>query len=461
MKTDHQRKRFPIEAEMVKGLVPSFKMASENNEFALFWLIGVLLHVITFDTFNFWAWMAIAIFDWWVGSLAVKSTIAPVEKALAHCGVNFSPAFGTPRWIIGSKYPCARDTIEFTACGHPAESYQAHVNRISAGLNLPIQKITEDRPGAQVLQAHIVRTQIPNMVTFKEIDLSHMESGQFTYGKTNKGFKFDHLKDAIHMLVAGQTGSGKTYFIQQVAVTIMLKCHEAHAAIIDMKGGVDFPEFRSLQNCELATTHESAHALLDSLLKIHHARTQYLLAKKKRHWRELSVKELSSDPKFTHVPIGPILLITDELAELTGYSKGSKTKQSIHQRLSQFGRLARATGIHVIAGTQRPDRTVIDGQTKDSFVTRVCFSVPSVAASTLVVGDMSAYTIGRKPGRAIVTTGIDRVLVQTPFLSPIELKKITDRISAVLKQDGYSRSVLGAIDGEKPTEKVEEVADES
>jgi S-DNA-T family DNA segregation ATPase FtsK/SpoIIIE len=446
LKTSTKERRFKIEMEIGKGVTQTFKLACANNEFALFWLIGVLLHILAFRTFNSWLWIAIAAFDWIVGSVGVRTTIKPVETALAHCGVSFSSVYGTPRWVLASNYPCARDTIEFTACGHPAESYQTYVSRISAGLNLPIQKITEDRPGAQVLQAHIVRTQIPNKVTFDEIDMSHIESGQFAYGKTERGFKYDFLKDAIHLLVAGQTGSGKTYFIQQVAITLMLKTREAHAVIIDMKGGVDFPDFRSLQNCELVTTHQSAHELLDSLIKIHEARTQYLLDKKKRNWRELSLKELSHEKQFMNVPIGPILLITDELAELTGYSKGSQTKQSIHQRLSQFGRLARATGIHVIAGTQRPDRTIIDGQTKDSLVTKVCFSVPSVAASTLVVGDMSAYTIGRHPGRAIVATGVDRVMVQTPFLSTEELKKFSDQLSARLKSDDYTRKVLNPPD---------------
>jgi S-DNA-T family DNA segregation ATPase FtsK/SpoIIIE len=442
MKTQSKGDRFPIEMELMKGVIQSLKLATDNNEFALFWLVGVLLHVIAFQTFNTWAWIAIGLFDWVIGSIGVRSTVRPVEKALTHCGVSFSSAYGTPKWILAEKYPCSTDTIEFTACGHPAESYQAHVSRISAGLNLPIQKITEDRPGAQVLQAHIVRTQIPSRVDFSEIDLARIEQGQFVYGKTNQGFKFDNLKDAIHMIVAGQIGSGKTYFIQQLAITILMRSREAHAAIIDMKGGVDFPDFRSLQNCELVTTRKEAHTLLDALVKIHEDRAKYLVDKGKRNWRDLSLKELKSEKRFEQVPIGPILLITDELAELTGYNKDSETKQSIHQRLSLLGRLARATGIHVIAGTQRPDSTIIDSQTKDSLITKVCLSVPSVAASTLVVGNMSAYTIGRHPGRAIVATGMDRVMVQTPFLSPSELKKLTEQLYERLKQDNYSRKVV-------------------
>jgi S-DNA-T family DNA segregation ATPase FtsK/SpoIIIE len=362
--------------------------------------------------------------------------------------------------VIALKYPCATDTLEFTACGHPAKSYQDYIGRISAGLNLPVKSVTEYKPGSQLLQAHIVRTNTPSVVNFSEIGVNHLGSGHFVYGKTDKGIKRDELKDMIHMLVAGQTGSGKTYFIQQVTMTILMKTRNAHAAIIDMKGGVDFPDFLKLKNCELATTHAGAHEMLDALVKIHEARTEYLLAKGKRNWREVSPKDLAQEKKFSDIPIGPILLITDELAELTGYSKGSQSKESIHQRLSQLGRLARATGIHLIAGTQRPDKSVIDGQIKDSLVTKVCFSVPSVAASTLVVGDMSAYTIGRHPGRAIVATGMERILVQTPFLSTAELSKLSDELKVRLDHDGYHRKVIGMIEIVKPDKAIEEVVHE-
>lgn len=294
MTTKVKSNRIPYEMEFIKGIAQLTRLALHNNEFALFWLIGVLLHILAFDTYDVMAWIAIACFDWFIlGAVAVRSTVRGVEKSFAHCGVSFTQAYGTPKWILADKYPCSADTIEFTACGHPAESYQACVDRIATGLHLPIQRITADHPGAQVLQAHIVRTQIPKTVAFSEIDLDRLEQGQFVYGKTEHGFKFDNLKDAIHMIVAGQVGSGKTYFIQQLAMTILMRSREAHAAIIDMKGGVDFPEFRSLQNCELYTTHESAHQLLDALSTLHDARAKYLVEKGKRNWRDLSETTLS------------------------------------------------------------------------------------------------------------------------------------------------------------------------
>ena len=74
---------------------------------------------------------------------------------------------------------------------------------------------------------------------------------------------------------------------------------------------------------------------------------------------------------------------------------------------------------------------------------------------------MSAYTIGRHPGRAIVATGVDRVLVQTPYLSSSELRKLTDQLHTRLEQDRYQRKILGTLTEDTQQTNVEEVADES
>jgi FtsK/SpoIIIE family len=422
------------------------------NDFQWILLIGITWQVYVLNTFNTVAWIVVALFDFVIALLAIHTTVRPVETAFESCGLSFSPNYGTPKWILHTKYPCAADTLEFTACGHPAKAYQECVARISAGLNLPIKEITEHHPGAQVLQAHIVRTQIPRFVDFSAIDLDRLSSGHFMYGETDNGFKSETLDEMIHLLVAGQTGGGKTVFIQQVTLTTLARTREAHALVIDMKGGVDFHEFHDLPNCELALTMNEAHVALDRLFEIHKQRSEYLKSKGKRRWSDLSLKDLSSDKSLEKVPIGPILLVADELAELTGSRTHSEQKQSVHQRLSQFARLARATGIHLILGTQRPDRTVIDGQIKDCMVTKMCFSVPSAVASTLVVGNMSAYTIGGLRGRAVVSKGIDRFFVQTPFLSSSKAQELATAISTRLKQQNYVRSILDSVEPKPATD---------
>lgn len=370
------------------------------------------------------------------------ATINPVERAVRCCGITFAPEYGTPKWVIYSAFPCAADTIEFTGCGHPAKDFQEHVGRIAAAVRLPIKNITEPGPGAHILQLEISRSRIPDIVNFTEIDLARLHSGSFMYGKTESGWKEEKLEDMIHLLVAGQTGGGKTIFVQQLALTVLLKTRGAHAAVIDMKGGVDFPDFRDLPNCELVLNVDSTHDLLDRLRGIHDLRTAYLAKHRKRNWREVSFKEVEKDSSFSTLPIGPILVIADELAELTGARSKSDQKQSIHARISELARMARATGIHLILGTQRPDRTVIDGQIKDSMVTRLCFSVPSIAASNIVLDNMAAFTIGRRPGRAFLAKGIDRVMVQAPYISSNKVREIADQLAERLKQQDYARHIL-------------------
>jgi S-DNA-T family DNA segregation ATPase FtsK/SpoIIIE len=208
-----------------------------------------------------------------------------------------------------------------------------------------------------------------------------------------------------------------------------------------MKGGIDFQPFMDVQNFRLVTSYDDAEIVLSEVLALFEARKELLLLKRKTNWAEMTMKELEHEPSMLGKPIGPVIVVVDELAELSKKATERTAKSSLQEKLATLARLARFTGIHLVLGTQRPDKSTLSMQSKDNLPTRVCFSVPSITASTLVIGDMSASTLGNIPGRAILQLSGNKT-IQTPLIDNDELREMLQRHQDRLTQMKYDR-VLG------------------
>ena len=250
-----------------------------------------------------------------------------------------------------------------------------------------------------------------------------------------------HLSDLPHLLVAGQTGSGKTTFIQQMLATILTRTPFAHAVLTDMKGGIDFPAFEGVPNLEMVTNDSGVQKALDGIQKLYELRKAYLVRKKAKNWYQLSTTELAAEETLKGSPIGPVVVVFDELAELARIMRQNGNHRDFQDQLASFSTLYRFAAIHLVFGAQRPDKDVIDTKGKDVFPARMCFSVPSVAASTVVLGDMSAATLGAHPGRAVFRLE-DKFVVQAPFITDAHLGGILTRLKERLARSQYRRKII-------------------
>jgi len=104
-------------------------------------------------------------------------------------------------------------------------------------------------------------------------------------------------------------------------------------------------------------------------------------------------------------------------------------KKELEKNLKSIVRLGRAFGCNVIAGTQRPDVGVIEGQARSQFGCRVCFQADR-ATSLIVLDDKIASELDDTPGRAVVKKRNTLVETQIYFwdketLSEIQNKKLS------------------------------------
>ncbi len=412
--------------------------AFQNREYAYFLAIATVMDIGLMTIVHPLGWLLIGLFNLFIGLVAIGSVVRKIEKAFETLGLDFEKGFGPPRWLVDGKYPASQEIIRINGAGYGPADYVKCLDHLAARLNQPIKEIRKPAPNLPVLEVVLKPSHLLDLLRFSDLPIGELKPGEFFVGKTDDAFEKLSLKQMVHMLVAGQTGSGKTQFLRQFMATVLTHCRDSFVALIDMKGGIDFQAFLDVPNFRLVSKYTDAEALLAEVIRLFEIRRELLLLKKKTNWSELKSNDLEHEPSLTGLPIGPVVVVVDELAELSKKATERSAKSPLQEQLATLARLARFAGIHLVLGTQRPDKSTLDMQSKDNLPTRVCFSVPSVTASTLVVGDMSASTLGNIPGRAIFQLSGTKVL-QTPLIENPELSELIDNHSARLTEQGYSR----------------------
>lgn len=113
-----------------------------------------------------------------------------------------------------------------------------------------------------------------------------------------------------------------------------------------------------------------------------------------------------------------LVLVVDEIAELFLSNVSEKYHNASEAKavLSRIARLGRAVGIHLIAGTQRPDARVLDTQIKSNLPGKICFQMGDIHSSMVVLGNARAKYLPAVAGRAIWQCGMSLVEVQVPYV---------------------------------------------
>ncbi len=435
----HTKKDIPlVRAAYLSGIV--VRQIFSNPWYFYYLVIGALLLGGYFQAHRLWQWLLITPLCLFSGWMSIASSVVRVDRAFQSLPLRFSPEYGYPRWQVRGKYPLRKKVLEISAAGLGAQDFIDHMDKISSRLCEPIREISKPDAKRALILVELGESRIPNHLSYEDLPWHNLKQGEFFVGKGENGLVTLSLTEMVHLLVAGQTGMGKTAFEKQLLATILSRTKFSHGLILDMKGGTDFHQFKSLPNFELATEPTTIVTAIDEAIRLVEARKRYLGAKNLDHWNQLSIKELAMDPQWTGLPIGPLLIVVDELAELVFQMENKKQADLLQKKLSTFPRLSRSTSIHLIVGTQRPDKRILDGQSKDNMVTAVCLAVPSVQASTLVVGDKSASTLGNHRGRAVFRNAGNQIL-QTPYFDRSVLDTILEPHAQRLQHAKYDRTI--------------------
>ncbi len=246
-----------------------------------------------------------------------------------------------------------------------------------------------------------------------------------------------------HLLIAGATGMGKSVCINSIITSILYKAtpDEVKLILIDPKK-VEFNIYNGIPHLQIPVVSDPKKAAGALHWAVTEMERRYELIEEANTRKIEPYNEIARKRGMEVLPY--TVIIIDELADLM-----MTAPDAVEDSICRLAQKARAAGMHIIIGTQRPSVDVITGLIKANIPSRIAFTVASQVDSRTIIdiagaekligrGDMLYYPVGlAKPMRA-----------QGAFVSEDEVEKITDFVKAGVGENEYDADIMESIERE-------------
>ncbi|MBR5124535.1 MAG: DUF87 domain-containing protein [Clostridia bacterium] len=227
-----------------------------------------------------------------------------------------------------------------------------------------------------------------------------------------------------HLLIAGATGMGKSVCINSVIMSLLYKARpdEVKLVLIDPKK-VEFAMYRELPHllCPIVSDPKQAAGALYCAVNEMERRFGLI--------EEVGVRNLAGYNEITagdpeRPPLPQIVIIIDELADLMMTAPGD-----VETAICRLAQKARAAGIHLVIGTQRPSVDVITGLIKANIPSRIAFTVASAVDSRTIIDTVGADKLIGRGDMLYAPVGANKPMrCQGTFVSETEVERVVSFI---------------------------------
>jgi hypothetical protein len=185
------------------------------------------------------------------------------------------------------------------------------------------------------------------------------------------------IADMPHLLVAGSTGSGKSVMINVIIQSLInqLTPDQLKFILIDPKR-VELSQYKNSPYVMAGVITETLKAKATLNWLVAEMEERYNILEKERCKNIFEYNE-----KGNSMPL--IITVIDEFADLVLQS--SSTEDSLEELIIRLAQKARAVGISLILGTQRPSVDVVSGLLKANIPTRIAFMTSSRVDSQVIL----------------------------------------------------------------------------
>ncbi len=229
-----------------------------------------------------------------------------------------------------------------------------------------------------------------------------------------------------HLLIAGTTGSGKSVCINCIITSLLYRVRpdEVKLILIDPKK-VEFSIYKNIPHlmAPVVTLPKDAAGALQAAVEEMERRFEV--------FETVGVRDLKGyntitkdDPDMPYIP--HIVIIIDELADLM-----MTARNEVETAICRIAQKARAAGMHLIIGTQRPSADVVTGLIKANVPSSIAFAVKSQIDSRVILDHGGAEALTGRGDMLFVPIGAMRdTRVQGAFVDDKEVEKICEFLRA-------------------------------
>lgn len=232
-----------------------------------------------------------------------------------------------------------------------------------------------------------------------------------------------------HALVAGATGSGKSTMIHSFLASLLFRASpsEVKLILVDTKR-VELTEYSGIPHLltPVITDPEKVLAALKWALKE--------MDRRYRLFQSAKVRDLTGYNELSGFQAEPyIVIVVDELADMM-----SLAPVEVEKTICRLAQLSRATGIHLLLSTQRPDVRVITGLIKANIPCRIAFNTVSQIDSRVIIDQAGAEKLlGRGDMLYVPPEASKPRRLQGVYVSPAELKRLIDFLKQAPVEPDY------------------------
>ena len=296
--------------------------------------------------------------------------------------------------------------------------------------------------GFEIPNKHPVNVRLRELLECEEFQ-SSTSTTYVSIGKDVAGNPvFGDIAKFPHALVAGATGMGKSVCINSILISMLYKSRpdEVRFILIDPKK-VEFKVYSGIPHLLVPVVTEAKQAAGALMWAVEEMERRYDLIEK-YNLRNIQAynERVASDPSMG-TPLSKIVIVIDELNDLM-----MQVRDPAEDLIMRIAQKARAAGIHLIIGTQRPDVKVITGTIKANIGTRISCKVTSVVDSRTILEMAGAEKLLNKGDMLYKPTDrTEPVRVQGCFVSDSEVEAVMEYIKQFATGEQYDEEVLAEI----------------